>query len=98
MTPEEQMQFKKMEERIKELEYLIHKDNFAGEQIFSKKITLKDEFVHQGVKAGFFNVSPAAQGSHIISPAGGDTQDAQSRAAINSVLTILENLGFTKKS
>jgi len=47
---------------------------------------------------GFHNTSPTSQASHISDPAGGATQDAEARSAINSILVVLENHGLTASS
>lgn len=43
---------------------------------------------------GFFGAAPAAQQAHIADPAGGAIQDAESRAAIASLLDKLEAYGL----
>ena len=47
-----------------------------------------------GQKIGFFNATPVVQAAHITD--GSDT--ASDRAAINAILVVLENLGFTATS
>ena len=47
-----------------------------------------------GQKVGFFNATPVVQAAHITD--GSDT--ASDRAAINAILVVLENLGFTATS
>ena len=44
-------------------------------------------------KVGFFGATPVDQAAHISDPAGG-TADTQARAAINSILDVLQDLGF----
>lgn len=39
-----------------------------------------------------------AQAAHIADPAGGATQDAEARTAINAILAALENAGITASS
>lgn len=46
-------------------------------------------------KIGFFNKTPVAQQATIADPSGGITQDAEARTAINSILDVLDALGFT---
>lgn len=47
---------------------------------------------------GVNGASVPAQAAHISDPSGGATQDAEARTAINSILTVLENIGFTATS
>lgn len=51
-----------------------------------------------GQKLGFFGQVPAVQQTHIADASGGATVDAEARAAVNDVLTTLENLGFLRTS
>jgi len=43
---------------------------------------------------GFFGVAAATQQAHIADPAGGATQDAEARTAINAILAALETYGL----
>lgn len=47
---------------------------------------------------GFFNTTPVAQAAHIADPTGGAFQDTEARNAIDAILVVLENLGFTATS
>lgn len=47
---------------------------------------------------GFLGATPVARQAHIADPSGGATQDAEARTAINAILVVLENLGFTATS
>lgn len=47
---------------------------------------------------GLLGATPAAQQAHIADPAGGATQDAEARAAINDILVVLETFGLTATS
>ena len=49
-------------------------------------------------RVGANGVTPPAQAAHIADPSGGGTQDAEARTAINAILVVLENLGFTATS
>ena len=40
------------------------------------------------------SLTPVAQKSAITSPTGGATTDAEARAAIDSIITVLEQFGF----
>ena len=46
-------------------------------------------------KIGFYGKAPVVQQSNIAAPSGGVTQDAEARTAVGSILTVLDNLGFT---
>ena len=45
-------------------------------------------------KVGFHGVTPVAQTAHIPDPSGGSTVDAEARAAISSILVVLEGKGL----
>lgn len=47
---------------------------------------------------GFLGATPVARQAHIADPSGGAIQDAESRAAINSVLDVLEAFGLVATS
>ena len=47
---------------------------------------------------GVHGVTVPAQASHIADPSGGATVDSEARAAINAILVVLENIGFTSTS
>jgi hypothetical protein len=51
-----------------------------------------------GQKIGFFNATPVAQRTFVPAPTGGATTDAEARTAINSIRTILSDLGFMAAS
>jgi hypothetical protein len=42
-----------------------------------------------------YAVTPVVQAAHIADPAGGATQDAEARTAINAILVAIENIGIT---
>lgn len=46
-------------------------------------------------KLGFYGATPVVRQGSIADPTGGVTQDAEARTAINSILDVLDNLGFT---
>jgi len=48
-------------------------------------------------KISFHNATPVIQANHIADPTGGATTDAEARTAINAILVVLENKGFTAK-
>lgn len=47
---------------------------------------------------GFLGATPAVRQSHIADPSGGTTEDAEARAAINSILSVLETFGLVATS
>lgn len=46
-------------------------------------------------KLGFHGVDPTVQGAAITSPTGGATIDAEARAAIDAIITFLQDKGLT---
>ena len=58
----------------------------------------EEKLAVDGTGVSFFGSAPVAQAAHIGNPTGGETTDAEARAAINSILVVLENLGFTATS
>jgi len=51
-----------------------------------------------GQKIAFHNATPVVQASHIANPSGqANDLDSEARTAINSILVVLENKGFTAK-
>ena len=51
-----------------------------------------------GQKIAFHGVTPSIQQAKISDPSGGGTIDTQARTAINSIIDVLENKGFTSAS
>ena len=51
-----------------------------------------------GQKIAFHNATPVVQAAHIANPTGGSTTDSEARTAINAILVVLENKGFTATS
>jgi hypothetical protein len=45
-------------------------------------------------KIGFFNAAPVVQQTNVANPTGGATIDAESRTAIDAILSRLETLGL----
>ena len=50
------------------------------------------------IKFGMNGVTPAAQQDAITAPTGGATTDAEARAAINSIITVLETFGMVAEN
>ena len=64
----------------------------------SKEVEIDGALNHDGTTAGFMGAVPVVRASHIVDPSGGVIIDAESRTAINAILVVLENLGFTATS
>lgn len=89
-----------MEERIAQLEKELmelkteyYRNNFNQQQVFIKDVAFKGN-------VGFYGKSPIAQASAITAPGTPSGIYIQSEAqdqvnAINSIRTVLTNLGFT---
>lgn len=90
-----------LEEKINMLEksdrYTIHKTTqfLDGRNIQLGLTTGTKLGTDASQKLGFFGVTPVVQQSAITAPAGGATQDAEARTAINTIRTVLQNLGLT---
>ena len=101
-------QIQQLENRIKLLENLVFAFVKTDKYYFSKHIVLADGLnialstgtgtrigTGTGQKIGFFNVTPVVQQANIVDPSGGATIDTEARTAINSILDVLDILGFT---
>lgn len=97
-----------LEQKVKRLEAIVYSLILSDRLYFSKDLQFQDGRNIQlatgtgtkigtgtGQKIGFFNATPVVQQSSISDPAGGATQDAEARTAINSILDVLDNLGLT---
>jgi hypothetical protein len=58
------------------------------------EIELDGALNHDGSTAGFFAATPVTQQAAVTAPAGGAFIDAESRTAINDIITKLENYGL----
>jgi hypothetical protein len=56
--------------------------------------TPTDPYVRTSGTVGFYGKTPVAQPAAIANPAGGTTVDAEARAAVNSILVALRDLGL----
>ena len=65
---------------------------------FSKLYLDSNENVRLGGGLGIHGVTPPVQSAHIADPSAGGTIDSQARTAINAILVVLENAGFTAAS
>lgn len=101
MTPEQ-------EQRLERIEALLASFIATDKYTFQRHIQMLDgRNIQTGTttgtiigtettqKVGFFGKSPVAQQSSIADPAGGATIDTQARTAVNSILDVLDALGFT---
>lgn len=74
----------------------VNKYNFPSQQIIDKDLVVRGNFsTISGGKIGLYGKTPIAQQSGISDPSGGATIDSQSRAAIQSILLVLRNIGIT---
>jgi len=104
MTPEEK---KMVEQLAKDVATIKNYTTNLGGSLEFKNIVqryaagdggvfeIKGELKHTGTLAGFFNKTPVGQQASIADPSGGVTVDANARTAINSILDVLDILGFT---
>lgn len=83
-----QEEINQLRKELDELKSVIYKDNFSSSQIFRKDISFFG-------KVGFYNKTPIAQHGAITSPSGGATIDSEARTAINSIITVIKNIGIT---
>ena len=83
-----QEEINQLRKELDELKSLYFKDNFSSSQIIRKDVSFFG-------KVGFYNKTPISQQSAISAPSGGATVDTQARAAIDSIRTVLTNLGLT---
>lgn len=96
-----------LKDRIEQLEAFIYKDKNTVEDIFRRNLALLDVDIKlssaTGTKIGtassqklaFYGSTPVSQQATISNPAGGAVIDAESRTAINSILTTLDTYGLT---
>lgn len=96
-----------LEQRVKELETMLaafvgsdrytsqkHLQMFDGRNIQTGRSVGTKIGTAADQKVGFFGVAPVIQQAAITKPSGGGTVDAQSRAAINSIIDALHNIGI----
>lgn len=74
---------------------------------FMGKVYFQDSILATGTKKGssfgssptdklsFYGKTPIVQQVAITAPSGGTTIDSQARTAINTIITVLQNLGLT---
>lgn len=66
----------------------------AGRYQMTKELELDGDLNHDGVNVGLYGAAPVPQAAAIANASGGVTVDAEARTAVNSVLTVLRNLGL----
>lgn len=91
MTTEERIA--KLEQELSELKAEYYRNNFNQQQVFIKDVAFKGN-------VGFFSKTPTTQAAAIAAPGtpSGIYVQAEAQAqvnAINSIRTVLQNLGFT---
>jgi hypothetical protein len=72
----------------------------GGTAAFSGQVTVTDAAGNNMIevvedKIGLYGETAVVQAGHIADPAGGATQDAEARTAINAILVAIENIGIT---
>ena len=72
----------------KHFQFMDGRNIQAGRTVGTKIGTAADQLI------GFFGKTPVVQQATISPASGGATVDSQARAAVNSVITALQNLGF----
>lgn len=87
-----------LENQLAELKNEYYRNNFPQQQVFVKDVLFKGNatFTSLNPTTSFgLGVTPAARQGNILNPSGGVTVDAEARNAIASILTVLDNFGFT---
>jgi len=103
-----QQDFQQLLQRVQRIEGLLQTLIASDRYVFGKTIQLQDGRNIQlatgtgtkigtatGQKIAFHNATPSIQQSKINDPSGGGTVDSEARTAINSIIDVLENKGFT---
>lgn len=98
MTPEQVRQIIKEElaSLLKSDRYLLEKHlQLADGRNIQTGLTTGTKIATAATqKLGFFGVTPVDQPATVSDPSGGITDDAQARAAINSIIDRLQELGL----
>lgn len=87
-----------LENELRELKAEFYKNNFPQQQVFVKDVLFKGTATYTSLNptTSFgLGVTPAVRQANILNPSGGATVDAEARSAISSILTVLDNFGFT---
>jgi len=87
-----------LENELRELKVEYYKNNFPQQQTFVKDVLFQgtSTFASLNPTTSFgLGVTPATRQANILNPSGGATVDAEARTAIASILTVLDNFGFT---
>lgn len=96
MTTEERIT--QLENELRELKAEFYKNNFPQQQTFVKDVIFNgtSAFASLNPTTSFgLGVTPATRQASIAIPSGGVTTDAESRAAITSILSVLDTFGLT---
>ena len=87
-----------LENELRELKAEYYKNNFPQQQVFVKDVLFQGNSTFTSLNPTTYfglGVSPATRQASIANPSGGVTVDAEARTAIASILTVLDNFGFT---
>lgn len=95
MTPDERKLLEETAHKLDMFIELYQKTNFIDKQVYTNKAYFKND-VYLPTKTAFFGSNtPIAKQAAISTPSGGATVDAQSRTAINTIISTLTSLGLT---
>lgn len=104
MTPQEKQDFDAMKIELAQLKDLFYKGDFPDKKVFYKKLVadggldLNGDTISLGKSGGtigLYGVTPVVRASAITAPTGGATIDSEARTAINSIRSVLTNIGIT---
>lgn len=98
MTPEQENRIREIirEEMNSQMAHIFqkHLQLLDGRNIIIGTATGTKIGTETTQKVGFLGKAPVARQAAISDPAGGATQDAQARTAINSLIDVLQAFGF----
>lgn len=88
----------RLNRELNEFKTVYYKDNFNQLQVFRKDVQFLGtaSFASLNPSTSFgLGVTPIVRQPSIADPAGGTTVDTEARSAINQILDLLDNYGFT---
>jgi hypothetical protein len=97
MTPEERKLLNDLNAKLTPFLDVYYRTHFIDKDVFQNPVYMNGGFnTGKGTKTGFNGVVAIGQQAVITGPSGGATVDSQSRTAINSIISLLHNFGFTQ--